>query len=390
MPPRKTSAFVYGSPACQAPARHLLRMSSFPVQARRVTISEHPNADAIELAHVDAFVSIVRKGDFQTGDLAVYLPEQALLPESLILELGLYERDEDGQPLYDEKGLRGKLAGPERNRIKPMRLRGIFSQGILYRPDFDLEEGQDYAQVLGVTKWVPPVPIHMAGELKPFPGLSSYTDIENIKRYPDFLQAGEEVVAVEKCHGTATVHVFVKGQGFAVSSKGFAGQGLGLVDAKNERGQSTNVYWRAAHAHDVAAKLERFCIERGAGKVTLYGETFGVQDLKYGLQNGAIGFAAFDLKVDDQYLDYDEFVAVAEALDLPLLPLLYRGPFSDEAVWAAASGREQVTGQEAHIREGVVVRPVKERYDLELGRVILKAVSEDYLLRRNKDATEFE
>lgn len=365
-------------------------MSSFPVQARRVTISEHPNADAIELATIDGFVSIVRKGEFQTGDLAVYLPEQALLPEELILALGLYERDEDGQPLYDEKGLKGKLAGPERNRIKPMRLRGIFSQGILYRPDFSIEEGEDYAERLGVTKWVPPVPVHMAGELKPFPGLTSYTDIENIKRYPEALKEGEEVVAVEKAHGTCSIFTYVEGIGFAVSSKGFAGRGLGLVDTKNERGQSTNVYWRAAHLHDVPEKLERLCRERGAGKVTLYGETIGVQDLKYGLSNGAISFAAFDLKVDDSYLDYDDFVAVTEALGLPLLPLLYRGPFSDEAIWAAATGVEQVTGQETHLREGVVVRPTAERQDLELGRVILKAVSEDYLLRRNKDATEFE
>jgi len=39
------------------------------------------------------------------------------------------------------------------------------------------------------------------------------------------------------------------------------------------------------------------------------------------------------------------------------------------------------------MREGVVVKPLFERYDDEIGRVALKSVSEEYLLR-NK-GTEF-
>lgn len=39
----------------------------------------------------------------------------------MILKLGLYERDEEGKPVYDEKRLKYRLAGPERNRIKSRR-----------------------------------------------------------------------------------------------------------------------------------------------------------------------------------------------------------------------------------------------------------------------------
>jgi hypothetical protein len=35
-----------------------------------------------------------------------------------------------------------------------------------------------------------------------------------------------------------------------------------------------------------------------------------------------------------------------------------------------------------NIREGFVVRPLKERFDGEIGRVILKYIGESYLLRK--------
>lgn len=50
-------------------------MSTFACKARRIQIEPHPNADAIELARVDDYVSIVRKGEFEGGDLAIYIPE---------------------------------------------------------------------------------------------------------------------------------------------------------------------------------------------------------------------------------------------------------------------------------------------------------------------------
>jgi hypothetical protein len=42
----------------------------------------------------------------------------------------------------------------------------------------------------------------------------------------------------------------------------------------------------------------------------------------------------------------------------------------------------------AHIREGIVMKPTKERVEPELGRVILKSVSEAYLLRKG-NITEY-
>ena len=61
-----------------------------------------------------------------------------------------------------------------------------------------------------------------------------------------------------------------------------------------------------------------------------------------------------------------------------------RGPFSKEILPNLAEGK---AFQGEHIREGVVIRPIKERFDYGPGRVILKKINPDYLLR--KKGTEF-
>ena len=64
-------------------------MSTLRVTAEVLTVHEHPNADALELAQVGLYRAVVAKGAYRTGDAAVYIPEQSVLPAGLIEELGL-------------------------------------------------------------------------------------------------------------------------------------------------------------------------------------------------------------------------------------------------------------------------------------------------------------
>jgi len=61
---------------------------------------------------------------------------------------------------------------------------------------------------------------------------------------------------------------------------------------------------------------------------------------------------------------------------MEMVPLLYRGPFDEEKAIELALGDSLLAD---HMREGVVVKPVVERQDPELGRVLLKIVSPRYL-----------
>ncbi|MFE6224097.1 RNA ligase (ATP) [Streptomyces sp. NPDC057854] len=356
-------------------------MSTLRVTAEVLTVHPHPNADALELAQVGLYRAVVAKGAYRTGDIAVYIPEQAVLPAALV----------------DELGLTGRLAGKASDRVKAVRLRGELSQGIVCRPGalagVDLAraaaDGTDFAEVLGITKWVPPIPPTMSGDVEAAPELLPWVDIENLHRYPGIFEPGEPVVLTEKIHGTACLLTHVAGDGRTyVSSKGLGAKGLAL------REDPRNLYWRAVHAHGLPAVAERLAARLGATRVGLFGEVYGsgVQDLAYGAdaRREAIGYALFDVSAEiDGEVRWLDPAEVLEPGEVPLVPRLYEGPYDLDAVLAHASGTETVSGRAAHLREGVVVRPAAERYSpVTGGRAVAKAVSPAYLTR--KGGTEYE
>ncbi|MEU5363578.1 RNA ligase (ATP) [Streptomyces sp. NPDC005925] len=355
-------------------------MSTLRVTAEVLTVHEHPNADALELAQVGLYRAVVAKGAYRTGEAAVYIPEQSVLPAGLIEELGLT----------------GRLAGGNSDRVKAVRLRGELSQGIVCRPkalaDVDLAraalDGTDFAERLGITKWVPPIPPTMDGEVESAPDLLPWVDIENIQRFPDIFLPGEAVVLTEKLHGSACLLTHVADEGrVQVSSKGFGARSLAL------REDPRNLYWRAVHGHGVAEAAARLAERLGARRVGVFGEVYGagVQDLTYGAdgRRETLGYAVFDVaaEIDGTV----RWLNASDLLDgeLPLVPRLYEGPYDIERVLEIASGRETVSGRGLHLREGVVIRPAAERYSpVTGGRAIAKAVSAAYLTRRG--GTEYE
>lgn len=177
-------------------------------------------ADAIELAVVDGWKCVVRKGEFQQGDYAVYFEIDSFLPST--------------DPRFESfmKSSREYL-GVVGHKLRTIKLRGQISQGLAMpvtvfpeilatltvqwdkiaptegdRIDFDSDasfnlavkravreqldkvteqfEGVDYAELLGIVKWEPPVSRSVAGQAAgSFPSFLRKTDQErhqNIKR----------------------------------------------------------------------------------------------------------------------------------------------------------------------------------------------------------------
>lgn len=355
-------------------------MAEFKVLVERLVIEEHPNADRLELARVGDYQSIVLKDQFETGALAAYIPEAALVPEEILEELGL----------------KGRLAGSQANRVKAIRLRGVLSQGIVYPAKEGWREGDDVTDILGITKYEPPVPTSMNGEVygAGYERCLKY-DIENFKRYPDVLLHDEEVVFTEKLHGT-WCQLGVLPESLAsehgrlvVTSKGLGSKGLAFIPDAEENAH--NLYLRVARALEIEQRIG----ER-EDPIFVLGEVFGsgVQDLSYGAsagQDDTLGFRVFDVYQGSpgqgRYLNDDELETFCKAHELERVPVLYRGPFSREKMHEWTDGEESVSGEGLHIREGIVIRPVIERRDDRIGRVQLKSVSEHYLLR--KGGTEY-
>lgn len=325
-------------------------MSEFHVEVVEIgRIEKHPNADNLSITQVHGgYPCIVKSGSFSEGDLAAYIPVDSTVPVS--------------DPRFS---FLAKTANSEgRARIKALKLRGIFSMGLLIPAQPDWPLGANVREVLGVERYEPPLPPASTGgvaERGP-ENVPPYTDIEGMRKYLTVLQPDEAIVATEKIHGANGRFVYQDGRLYAGARTWWAAPG--------------NNIWRVAAQ---AARLEEKL--SGIPGIALYGEVYGrVQDLRYGINNEVrfVAFDALDTKTG-RYMDYPTFVALCRSLDIPTVPELYMGPYSgfDPAL---AEGKT-VLGQGACIREGCVVRPLVERWDPEVGRVILKYVGEGYLLR---------
>ena len=387
-------------------------MSNFKVEVTRVlAVEDHPNADRLSLVTVMGYLAISDKPDgkprYAAGDLVVYISEAALLPEGILRKMGFWDA---------EKG-KGSLAGGNGNRVKAMRLRGIFSLGLLYPvvdgaieiPVFTndvgdlgssyyltVAEGDDVGSELGIEKWNPPVPVHMAGEVCNISGHPMKYDFDNFESAIDIFDGVVEVVATEKLHGTFCAIGLVPGLNHGelfgngdifVGSKGMSAQGLVFKDNPANDG---NLYVKALRAlldNGFADRLRTLSAQHGNAPVHVFAEILGkgVQDLAYGFDKPVL--RAFDIAVGREFLSYDKFMTVAVALGLETVPEVYLGPFDVDALRRHRDGKTTYGG--VNIREGIVVRSTTEMRHPYHGRTIAKLVSPDYRLRKNKDATEY-
>ena len=96
-------------------------MSTFDCPIVTAKITAHPNADAIEIANIGLFQSIVRKGEFYNSTRGIYIPEASIVPSWIIKVCHAWDA---------EKG-HGRLSGANYDRVKAVKLRGVLSQGLL-------------------------------------------------------------------------------------------------------------------------------------------------------------------------------------------------------------------------------------------------------------------
>lgn len=390
-------------------------MAEFGVYVVEVrTVEPIEGADVIEAVVIGDYRSITKKGECSPGDLVAYVPEGAVVPVGILQMLGL----------------EGRLAGKDHNRVKAIKLRGTLSQGLViptvrtlsttgkkrvlrYNDDVGeshtlvVSEGDDVALMLNIVKYEPPIPTQLAGEVyNAGTEITVNYDVENLKKYPDVFLDEEPVQITEKIHGTNCQliyipHSFTSGANdehkkgpiygdFAIASKGLGGQGLCFK--WNEKNVN-NAYQRAVVP--LIQSITNYFNAAGntiTDPIQIFGEVFGsgIQDLTYGLK-GNVDFRIFDIHVgargQGRYLNDAELDFFCTATEVQRVPVLYRGPYSKQIVDEHSQHAKSVFDP-TQISEGVVIKPITERYHPTCGRVALKSVNEAYLLRKG-DVTEF-
>ena len=320
----------------------------------------HPieGADMIERATILGWHLVVKKNEFQVGDYCVYCEIDSVFPE---------------EPAFE-------FLRPRKFRVKTAKMRGQISQGIAFPLDIledkgqlELEEGLDVTELMGVTKFEPPIPVHMSGEIKgSFPSFIPKTDETRIQSVPDVLTRTENVgmqcYITEKLDGTsATYHL--KDDEFGVSSRN-------LELRENQK----NIHWLVARQEGIEDKL------RAVGKnLSIQGELIGpgVQKNKYNLKKHQLRvFNIFDID-RYAYLDYADFIALANEMGLQTVPVLdeaYTLGQDDVPGLVALSEAKSILYDKVH-REGIVIRPHVEANDYELGRLTFKVINPRFLLK---------
>ena len=119
-------------------------------------------ADAIEVATIDGWKVVVKKGEFTIGDLALYIEIDSWVPNELAPFLS------KGSEPREYNGVKGE-------RLRTVKLRGQVSQGLLLSQSSfyvgileylgsEPVEGEDLTEFLGIQKWEAPIPAQLQGQ----------------------------------------------------------------------------------------------------------------------------------------------------------------------------------------------------------------------------------
>ncbi len=353
-------------------------MSTIKVEVCEILeIKPHPNADALELATVKGWQMCVKKGVHQPGDLVVYFEQGTVLKKEVAERLNV------GAYLSEKTDIHGDRVLVV-HRIK---LRGEPSFGLVVHPEAEMELGVDVADFYSATKYHPPIKVPAGDSAIDDPYFPKYTNLENMRSYPNLLQIGEAVVATEKIHGSNCRVGFVWHPDQEQPTIMAGSRTLRRQEPEDSILMATNTYW-FPHTLIGVKNLLADLQNQGHKQAVLYGEVYGqgIQAYTYGEKR--ISFRVFDLMLDGKYVDYPIFKSLCDRHQVDQVPLVYEGAFSLEVISRCSDGDSLIGG--THGREGVVVKPMVEREDAKSGRVILKYIGDRYLFGKvaEQDTTD--
>jgi len=309
------------------------------------------DADAILRATVLGWQLVVKKDDFKVGDLVVYCEIDSLMPDKPVFE----------------------FLRPRGMRIRTVRLRGQISQGICFPLSIlpegtPFEEGYDVTEILGITKYEPPMPACLEGVAKGlFPSFIPKTDETRVQVLQEVIDkyVGEKCYVTEKVDGSSVTYYVNNGE-FGVCSRN-----LELLETED------NTLWKIARQYKIEENL------RALNKnIALQGEMLGegIQSNKYKLRGqNVFFFNVYDID-NHNYYSFAEFQRTISDLGLQTVPVLdtnYELTNNIQSLVALSEGKSVLFDV---YREGIVIRPLIEKRDMS-GRVSFKVINPTFLLK---------
>ena len=321
-------------------------------------------ADFIELAIIDGWQCIVKKGEFQVNDKCVYFEIDSLLPINEHFEF----LSKGNKPKTNQDGTIGY-------RLKTIRLRKELSQGLaLPTAEFEelknIEIGDDVTEILNIVKYEPPLPsdstFRAKGNYPIFLNKSDESRIQNLSRNIQiFKNKNIKFRVSEKLDGSSATFYLHNGE-FGVCSRNWD------LDF-----DENNMYWQCAIQYNIEENMRDFSIKNDLESFAIHGELIGegIQNNIYQLKGRELRmYYLYDIN-NMEYSDrlFDEFVF---RYDMKICPILNAGitlnDFIDtNSILEFAEGKSQLNEVE---REGVVFQSPNREYHF-------KAISNKFLLK---------
>ena len=382
-------------------------------------------ADRVEQAIVGGWHIMVRKSQFQIGDLAIYFEIDSKVPEKpefeflaakhykvktqkyfkgTVISQGLLMSAED---FGWENTTSGQFAG---------------DTPIIKRPDGSyLTEGDFLTKELGVTyaeaednkrkansadkykkmaqrrpnifkkkwaqwmmrrNWGKKVMFFFFGKKKDkkseWPShIASKTDVERIQNMIWILQDKKSFVATEKVDGSS-MSVMAEYGKFNKINKYVCSRNVVFENPEQDCYYDTNIYFEAYEKYHLGEKIEQMLKDLNLPNIAIQMEVYGdgVQKRNYSMSNGERKIAVFHILSNNVKMPMEKVVELCEKYDLPHVPIIdnnYILPDTIEELQAyVESASSAIDGLE---KEGIVF------YDKETGTQYFKFVSPSFLMK---------
>jgi RNA ligase (TIGR02306 family) len=327
-------------------------------------IKDIPNADRIQVAKVQGYWSVIKKGEYVPGSWIFFIQ-----PDTKC------KRAEWNRFLWpkDDPDPAGKDI-----RIKVAKFRGQVSYGLIvdtkYLSPQDLVEGADVSEKLGVTKYEKFESDEGAGgnnrgRVSNFPGFLRKTDEPRLQSY---MGAFEELKG-KKCYATikydgSSVTFYLKDGKFGVCSR--------RQDIEEIEG---NKFWYVARKYKIEEYLRKLPYE-AAFQAELIGP--GTQGNKLQLKDWEIRvFNLFNIQTQ-YYESYPILHGLCHEFDLPIAKEVWIGQFEFNSVEELEELSKQKYEENGSIAEGIVIRPVSEsRSDALNDRLSVKVINPEFAIK---------
>jgi hypothetical protein len=350
---------------------------------RIVGLNPIPNADNIVCATVQGWELVVKKDEFQVGDLCVYIEIDSITPDRPEFEF-LRER---------------------KFRVRTIKLRKQISQGLALPlsilPKRKYKEGDDVTELLGIVKYDPEgekerklleqklnksknifhklfsqykwyrnlIKRFTKRKANNFPSFISKTDEVRIQNKPNLCETlkGKRLVKTEKLDGQSATY-FLKKNKRGKFEFGVCSRNIHLLHKNNSS------YWTIAeqlHIEDILRKLIG-----DNDLIVLQGEIIGegIQGNKYEIKG--YDFYAYNLKYGNKRLGSEEASNILKTYNIKFVPILDNIFYIKDTVKEMVDDSKGKSVLVNKLKEGHVIRS----YD---GDLSFKVINPDFLLKND-------